>query len=39
MMDTPFVPHDQEQRDRITSNLDETLFVEAGAVPGRRRLW
>ena len=35
MMDTPFVPHDQEQRDRITANLDETLFVEAGAGTGK----
>ena len=35
MMNTPFVPHDQEQRDRITSNLDETLFVEAGAGTGK----
>ena len=36
-MNTPFVPHDQEQRDRITSSLDETLFVEAGAGTGKRR--
>ena len=35
MMNTPFVPHDQEQRDRITSSLDETLFVEAGAGTGK----
>ena len=35
MMNTPFVPHDQEQRDRITANLDETLFVEAGAGTGK----
>ena len=34
-MSTPFVPHDQEQRDRITSSLDETLFVEAGAGTGK----
>ncbi len=32
-----FVPADQEQRDRIASALDETLFVEAGAGTGKTR--
>jgi len=34
-MTTQFVPQDQDQRDRITSSLDETLFVEAGAGTGK----
>ena len=34
-MNSPFVPQDQEQRDRIISNLDETMFVEAGAGTGK----
>ena len=34
-MTTQFVPLDQNQRDRITSGLDETLFVEAGAGTGK----
>lgn len=34
-MTTQFVPKDQDQRDRIVSSLDETLFVEAGAGTGK----
>ncbi len=30
-----FIPADQEQRERITSALDETLFVEASAGTGK----
>ena len=34
-MNAPFVPADQDQRDRIRESLDETLFVEAGAGTGK----
>ena len=34
-MSSQFIPLDQEQRIRITSSLDETLFVEAGAGTGK----
>ena len=34
-MNTSFIPKDQDQRDRIASSLDETLFVEAGAGTGK----
>jgi len=34
-MTTQFVPQDQDQRNRITYSLDETLFVEAGAGTGK----
>ena len=34
-MTIQFVPQDQDQRERIISSLDETLFVEAGAGTGK----
>ena len=34
-MTSSFIPADQDQRTRITSSLDETLFVEAGAGTGK----
>ena len=34
-MTTRFVPQAQDERDRIISSLDETLFVEAGAGTGK----
>lgn len=34
-MTEEFTPADQEQRDKIISALDETLFVEAGAGTGK----
>lgn len=37
-MTEEFVPVDQEQRDRIASALDETLFVEAGAGTGKTKV-
>lgn len=36
-MSEVFVPADQEQRERIASSLDETLFVEAGAGTGKTK--
>ena len=35
MLNTPFAPRDEEARRTISDELDETLFVEAGAGTGK----